>query len=282
MNLEQRKSMNSIFKVLCQCVTALAVVLLLVLLFHILKEGWQWLSADFLTNFPSRKPSRAGVKSALFGSIWLIGVTASFAVPFGVFTAIYLEEYAPKNRLTRLIRINISNLAGMPSIVYGLIGLAIFVRFLGFDRSLLSGGLTLGLLVLPIVVIASQEAIRAVPRAIREGAYALGARKWQVIFLQVLPASIPGIMTGGILALSRAMGETAPLIIVGAVTYAAFVPESLSDPFSALPMQIYNWASRPQESFHGLAAAGIIVLLILLFAMNAGAVYIRHKYQKYK
>ena len=282
MKLAYRKSRDRLFKGLCLLVTLSSIVLLTVLLYHLVKEGWSWVSKDFLTNFPSRRPTQAGVKAAIWGSFWLIGITGLFAVPIGVATAIFLEEYAKHGKLKKWISINIGNLAGMPSIVYGLVGLAIFVRFFNFDRSLLAGGLTLGLLVLPIIVIASQESLKAVPRSIREGAYALGARKWQVVFMQVLPAAIPGIMTGVILSISRALGETAPLIVIGAVAYAAFTPESPMDPFSALPMQIYNWASRPQESFHGLAAAGILVLLVMLFFMNAGAVYIREKYQKYK
>lgn len=279
---ERRHLKNKIFKNICVAITVFSILILIVLLYHIMSAGFSWLSWDFLTNYQSRKPHLAGIKSALFGTLWLISITAAFAIPMGVATAIYLEEYAEDNTWNQWIKINIGNLAGMPSIVYGLVGLTIFVRFLGFDRSLLAGGLTLGLLVLPVIVISSQESIRAVPRSIREAAFALGARKWQVVFMQVLPAAIPGIMTGIILSISRAMGESAPLILVGAVSYAAFVPKSVMDPFAALPMQIFNWASRPQESFHGLAAAGIIVLLLVLFVMNSGAIYIRQKFQKYK
>ena len=209
-------------------------------------------------------------------------LTALFSIPVGVATAICLEEYLPKNKWTYFLQINISNLAGMPSIIYGLLGLAIFVRFFAFDRSILSGSLTLALLILPVIIVASQGAIRAVPMTLREAAYALGVYKWQTLFGQVLPAALPGIMTGVILALSRAIGETAPLIIVGALSYVAFVPESMMDPFTVLPIQIYNWAGRPQEAFHELAAGGIIVLLGLLLSMNTVAVMIRNKFQRYR
>ena len=237
---------------------------------------------QFLDSFPSRKPERAGLKSALWGSVWLIGLTALISVPISIGSALYLEEYAPQNRWTRIIEINLANLAGMPSILYGLLGLAVFVRYFGLESSLWSGSLTLSLLVLPVVVIAAKGAIRSVPLSIREGAYALGARRWQVVFHHVLSSALPGIMTGVILALSRAMGESAPLIMVGALSYIAFLPEGPSDPFTALPVQIYNWAARPQDDFHGLAAGGIIVLLVLLLTLNAGAVFIRNKLQRYK
>ena len=277
-----RKRKEQIFIWLCRGATWLAVAVLLVLLFHVVREGWDWLDLQFLDNFPSRKPERAGIKSALWGSVWLIGMTALIAIPLGIASAIYLEEYAPKNGWIRILEINLANLAAMPSILYGLLGLAIFVRFFDLDRSLWAGSLTLALLVLPVIVIAAKGAIRSVPQSIREGAYALGARRWQVVFFQVLPCALPGIMTGIILALSRAMGETAPLIMVGALSYIAFLPEGPSDPFTALPVQIFNWAARPQEDFHGLAAAGIIVLLALLLTLNAGAVFIREKLQRYK
>ncbi|MGP0565444.1 MULTISPECIES: phosphate ABC transporter permease PstA [unclassified Nitrospina] len=279
---EKRKQRDRWFIRLCSAVTWMTVAVLGILLAHVVKEGFVWLDWDFLTSFPSRHPEEAGLKSALWGSIWLIGMTAAFAIPLGVATAVYLEEFAPKNRLLRIFEINIANLAGMPSILYGVLGLAIFVRFLGFDRSLWAGSMTMSLLVLPVIVIAAQGAIRAVPASIREGAFALGARRWQVVWWQVLPSALPGIMTGVILALSRAMGETAPMIMIGALSYVAFTPETPEDPFTALPVQIFNWAARPQAEFHGLAAAGIIVLLVLLLSMNAGAVFIREKLQRYK
>ncbi len=255
---------------------------LFILLYHVGQEGIGWLDKQFLDSFPSRFPEKAGIKSALWGSVWLIGMTATFSIPLGVATAVYLEEYAPRKIWVRAIEINIGNLAGMPSILYGLLGLAIFVRFMGLEDSLWSGSLTLSLLALPVIVIASQGALRAVPREIREGAYALGARRWQVVFGHVLPCALPGIMTGVILALSRSMGETAPLIMIGALSYVAFLPETPSDPFTALPVQIFNWAARPQANFHGLAAAGILVLLALLLTLNASAVFIREKLQRYK
>jgi phosphate transport system permease protein len=282
MNRPQRKRKEKLFIWTCRIATWAAVAVLFVLLFHVMREGIEWLDFQFLDSFPSRKPERAGLKSALWGSVWLIGLTAMISVPLSIGSALYLEEYAPQNRWTRIVEINLANLAGMPSILYGLLGLAVFVRYFGLESSLWSGSLTLSLLVLPVVVIAAKGAIRSVPQSIREGAYALGARRWQVVFHHVLPSALPGIMTGVILALSRAMGESAPLIMVGALSYIAFLPEGPSDPFTALPVQIYNWAARPQDDFHGLAAGGIIVLLVLLLTLNAGAVFIRNKLQRYK
>ena len=282
MNQSLRKKRATYFLWTCRGVTLLSIFILGVLLFHILSEGLAWLNVEFLNRFPSRFPEKAGIKSALFGSVWLISMTAFISVPVGVATAFYLEEYAPKNKLIRFFKINISNLAGMPSIVYGLLGLTIFVRFFDLDRSLWAGSLTLSLLILPVIIIAAGEAIRAVPDSIRFGAFALGARRWQVILGQLLPAALPGIMTGIILALSRAIGESAPLIMVGAFSYIAFIPEGPGDPFTALPIQIFNWAGRPQADFHGIAAAGIIVLLGVLFVMNFVAVLIRQKFQRYK
>ena len=282
MKRTQRKRKEKLFIWTCRIATWTAVVILFILLFHVMREGIEWLDFQFLDSFPSRKPERAGLKSALWGSVWLIGLTAMISVPLSIGSALYLEEYAPQNRWTRIVEINLANLAGMPSILYGLLGLAVFVRYFGLESSLWSGSLTLSLLVLPVVVIAAKGAIRSVPQSIREGAYALGARRWQVVFHHVLPSALPGIMTGVILALSRAMGESAPLIMVGALSYIAFLPEGPSDPFTALPVQIYNWAARPQDDFHGLAAGGIIVLLVLLLTLNAGAVFIRNKLQRYK
>ena len=266
----------------CRLATAVVIVILVILLGNIVLDGWSSLTSDFFSNFPSRRPSRAGIKAAIWGSCWIMFLTALFAIPVGVATAICLEEYLPKNKWTYFLQINISNLAGMPSIIYGLLGLAIFVRFFALGRSLLAGSLTLALLILPIIVVASQGAIKAVPMTLREAAYGLGTYKWQVLFGQVLPAALPGIMTGVILALSRAIGETAPLIVVGALSYVAFVPESMMDSFTVLPIQIYNWAGRPQEAFHTLASGGIIVLLGLLLSMNLVAVTVRNKFQRYK
>jgi len=271
---------NFLFTSVCFLATITCMVLLVVLIWNIILQGKNWLSWDFVDSFPSRFPHKAGIKSALYGSIWLIGLTALFSVPLGVGAAVYLEEYAPKSRWRKLIQLNISNLAGVPSIVYGILGLALFVRALALERSVLSGALTLTLVVLPIIILSSQEALRSVPDSIRRSAYALGATRWQTVWYQVLPASLPGIMTGVILSLSRALGEAAPLIAVGAMAYVPFVPESLSDEFTALPIQIFNWTSRPQEDFHHLAAAGILVLLVVLVSMNAIAIFVRHKYGK--
>lgn len=277
-----RKIKSYIFYFLCLISTLLCLVLLGVLLFHLFKEGMEYFSWDFLNNFPSRRASNAGVKPGLYGTFYLMILTALIAVPLGISTAIYLEEYAPKNKWVNLLQINISNLAGMPSIIYGLLGLSVFVRFFGFGRSILSGALTLALLILPVIIIASQGAIRSVPQALRDAGYALGGRKFHVVFTQVFPAALPGIMTGVILSLSRAIGEAAPLIVVGAVGYISYLPQSAMDGFTVLPIQIYNWASRPQEAFQGLASAAILVLLIGLFSLNFVAVYIREHFQRYK
>ena len=280
---EKRLKQDLIFRWTCRLVTFMALSVLLVLLSHIFSQGFKWLSMDFLTSYPSRFADQAGIKSAVWGSIWVISFTAIFSVPFGVATAFFLEEYSNSNsKFVRLLQINIANLAGMPSIIYGLLGLTLFARGIGLGGSVLTGSLTLSLLILPVIVIASQEAIKAVPNSIRYGAYAMGARKWQVILGQVLPAALPGIMTGVILSLSRAIGETAPLIIIGALSYVAFTPIGPFDDFTVLPVQIYNWAGRPQEEFHEIASAGIIVLLAVLFTMNLVAILIRQKFQKYR
>lgn len=279
----RRNFHDKLFKAVCFLLTLGAVGVLGILLAEIISTGAKWVNLGFVTNFPSRLPSRAGIGAGIVGSLWLMVIAAAFAIPTGILSAIFLEEYLPKkNRINFWLQINIGNLAGLPSIVYGLLGLAIFIRALGFNRSLWAGGLTLGLLVLPVIIISTQESIRAVPTNIRMAAYALGARRWQVTFMQVLPAAIPGVTTGVILALSRAIGETAPLIVIGALSYVSFFPQSPSDNFTALPIQIYNWSSRPQEEFHGLAAGGILVLLEILFALNLVAIIIRERRQRYK
>lgn len=259
--------------------TLFGIFFLAVLLGDVLVDAWNWLTIERLTNFPSRFPEKAGYLSGLAGSILTVGLTALFSFPLGVGAAIYLEEYAPKNRLTQIIEININNLAGVPSIIYGILGLALFVRALALERSVLAGALTLTLLVLPIVIISAREAIRAVPGSIREAAFALGATRWQVVWHQVLPAAFPGILTGTILAISRAMGETAPLIMIGALTYVAFLPYDLLDHFTVLPIQIFNYISLPQPEFHQVAAAGIVILLATLLTMNAVAIYLRNRYR---
>lgn len=278
--MKPRLTKNVIFKGLFFAATMFGLLVLAILLYRILTQGIGYLDWQFLQSLPSRKPEQAGVKTALIGSMWLMGVVAPVSLLIGVGTAIYLEEYAKKNRFTTFIQVNISNLAGVPSIVFGLLGLTLFVRALALGTSVLAAGLTMSLLVLPVIIVASQEAIRAVPKAMREASYAMGATKWQTIVRVVMPAAVPGILTGGILALSRAIGETAPLVVLGLPLFLAFLPKSVFDSFTVLPMQIYNWTGRPQEEFHALAAAGIIVLLVLLIGMNSIAVLIRNKFQK--
>lgn len=252
------------------------------LLVKILVDGLSGLSTDFIMNMPSAFAKKAGIQSAIVGTLWLAAICTIFVVPTGVAAAIYLEKYADRARwYNRVIELNIQNLAAVPSIVYGILGLAYLVRGpLGLGRSVLAGGLTLALLVLPVVVIAAREAIRAVPPSIQEGAMGLGATKWQAIWHQVLPSAIPGIATGSILALSRAIGETAPLIMVGAATYIAFNPEGLNSSFTALPLQIFNWLSNPQDDFKALAASAIIVLMIILLIFNSVAIIIRNRFER--
>ena len=258
----------------------LGLLTLLTLLIDVFGDGAGRLSGEFFTRLDSRLPTRAGVKPALVGSLWLMGLVALMSFPIGVGAAIYMEEFAPRNRFTSFIEINVANLAGVPSIVYGLLGLAVFVRFMHLGRSVLAGALTLTLLILPVIVVASREALRAVPDSITHGALAVGATQWQAVWRQLLPASLPGILTGMILGLSRAIGETAPLITLGALTYVNFVPAHPLDRFTALPIQIFNWVSRPQSAFQQVAAAGIIVLLGVLLVMNAVAVVLRNRYEK--
>jgi phosphate transport system permease protein len=259
--------------------TLLGLATLGVLLYDVFGDGLPRLSWSFLTSYPSRRAADAGIFPALVGSAYVIALTAAIAVPIGVAAAIHLEEYGGRGRVSRLIEINIANLAGVPSIIYGLLGLGLFVRVMGMGRSVLAGACTLGLLVLPVVILSTREALRAVPKSLREGSYALGATKWQTIWHQVLPAAFPGILTGLILALSRAIGETAPLITIGALTYVPFAPDSIWSPFTVLPIQIFNWVSRPQAAFAENAAAGIVVLLGLLLVMNATAITLRDRLQ---
>ena len=281
--IEGRRRKGRLFAIACGLLSLIGLAVLGILIVRVLWEGATWVTRAFLTSFPSvLAPETAGIKSALWGSIWLIAITVLSSVPMGVAAAVYLEEYAPHNRLTRFIHLNINNLAGVPSIVYGILGLTVFVRWCRFDRSVLAGALTLSLLVLPVIIIASREALIAVPQSIRLAAYALGATKWQTARSHVLPAALPGIMTGIILAVSRASGEAAPLIRIGALTYVAFVPQGPLDAFTALPIQIYAWSDQPQPEFHHLAAAGIIVLLGILFPMNAVAIGVRAWHQRKK
>lgn len=279
-NLRRRRRYASLFRGLCVTVTAVSILLLAVLLVHATRHGIRWLDGQFLTSFPSRFPERAGIKSALWGTVWLISLTALFSVVLGTAAAIYLEEYAKRSRVNAVIEVSIANLAGVPSIVYGMLGLTLFVRWLALGRSVLAGSLTMTLLILPVIIIAAREALRAVPDSLRQAAFAVGATRWQTIRHHVLPAALPGVLTGAILALSRAIGETAPLIMIGALTYVAFVPTGPTDAFTALPIQIFNWVSRPQPEFHDLAAAGIVVLLVVLLVMNGAAIAIRYRSQR--
>ena len=272
---------DSVFASLLFIATFVGVVALAVLLWTIYDRGWDRLAADpaaFFGNYVSRFPTRAGIKAAVYGSVWLMGVTALCSFPVGVGAAIYLQEFSPKNKLTTFIEANIANLAGVPSVVYGILGLGVFVQFLRLGHSVLAGGLTLAVMSLPLIIIAAREAISAVPESIRLGAYALGATKWQTVRHHVLPAALPGTLTGVILALSRAIGETAPLLVVGAAVTIFNTPNDLRDQFSALPVLIFNWTGRPQASFAEAAAAASIVLLALLLAMNAVAIFVRNRY----
>ena len=277
--LPLREAAATVAHVIFILAVLVGIVGLVILLAQVLIDGLPWVSKNLLFNYPSRHTEEAGLRAAIFGTLWLMGLTAAFTVPVGIGAAIYLEEYAPKNKLTLLIEVNISNLAGVPSIVYGLLGLALFVQWLALGRSVLAGALTMSLLILPIVIIACREAIRAVPATYREAAYALGATQWDVVRGVVVPAAFPGMLTGIILGMSRAVGETAPIIAISALVYLTFVPGSPMDRFTVLPIQIYNWVSRPQDDFRGLAAGGIVVLLVILLSMNALAIFLRNKYQ---
>jgi len=282
-NAQQRARFRrgNIFVALLGIAALLTFASLVTLLWTTAADGYSRLSWDLLTNMPTasaRRVNDAGLSSALWGTIWVIGLTAIIAFPVGTCAAVYLEEYGPKNRFTRLMQINIANLAGVPSIVYGLLGLGIFAEIFALGRSVITGALTMAILILPIIIIASREAIRSVPPSLREAGYGLGATKWQVTWSHVLPSALPGILTGTILALSRAIGESAPLIVAGAVPTLLFRPQGLESTYSALPVQIYDWISRPQKEFHELAAAGIIVLLLVLIVMNSAAIIIRQRF----
>jgi phosphate transport system permease protein len=269
------------FAFLCASCVVLSVGVLLLLLWQMVRFAWGWLDWDFLTSFDSQlSPENAGVLAALVGSVYLIGLTTIFSVPIGVGAAIYLEEYAPQSRWRTFVQTNIANLAGVPSIVYGILGLGLFVRGLRMGPGVLAGALTLTLVVLPIVILASQEALRAVPSTIRQASYALGATRWQTVWHQLLPAALPGILTGVILALSRALGEAAPLVAIGAAGFVMFLPAGINDKFTALPLQIYNWTENANVDFHHVAAAGIVVLLAVLIGMNAVAIVLRRRFGK--
>ncbi|MEU5858650.1 phosphate ABC transporter permease PstA [Nocardiopsis dassonvillei] len=271
-----------VFAVVLRACVVVAVLFLAVLIGYVLIEGWSRLDMRLLTNFASiRRPETAGAQAALWGTIWLIGLVTLFCLPTGVMAAIYLEEYAnPGAWYNRLLELNISNLAAVPSIVYGILGLGIIARMLGLGFTLVTGALTLSLLVLPVVIIASREAIRAVPSSLREASYGLGATRWQTVWRQVLPAAVPGIATGSILALSRAAGEAAPLLLLGGLTFVSFNPDGLLSQYTALPIQIYGWIAQSREEFQALASAGIVLMLVVILAMNSTAILIRNRYQR--
>ena len=275
-----RRNLARVFVLVCIAATLMGIVALAVLLVTIFIDGLGRLNWDFLNSYPSRFAERAGIKSALYGTVWMMAFTAIIAVPIGIGAAIYLEEFAPRNWLTKVIETNINNLAGVPSIIYGLLGLTIFVRVMDLGRVVLAGSLTMALLVMPIIIVAAREGLRAVPPSIREASLGLGATRLQTVWHQVLPPAIPSMLTGIILALSRAIGETAPLIAIGALTFVAFTPSGPLDRFTVLPIQIYNWVGRPQPAFAETAAAGIIVLLVVLLAMNAVAIGLRNYFER--
>lgn len=279
-NTQKNRLKDQGFKLVGIFCTFIGLVLLAIFLFQVLWMGLVRIDWSFLTNLPSRHPMESGIYTAWVGTLWIMGFTALFAVPLGIGAGLYLEEYQNKTWFARFLEINIANLAGVPSVIYGLLGLEIFVRILDFGNSILAGSLTLALLILPIIIVATREAVSAVPRSIRDASRALGASKWQTIWKQVLPSSIGGILTGVILAVSRAIGETAPLIVVGALAYVPFTPQGPMDQYTVLPIQIFNWVSRPQHEFVTNAAAGIIVLLGITFLMNGIAVFLRNKWQK--
>ncbi|MFN8556556.1 MAG: phosphate ABC transporter permease PstA [Dehalococcoidia bacterium] len=279
-NLAVRKLYGAIFTVVGIISIVIGLGMLVILVGDVLFRGSNWLSWGFFTSFDSRFPGRAGIKAAIAGTTYLMVFTLMFSLPLGVMSAVYLEEYAPESKLKSFIQINVANLAGVPSIIYGLLGLTIFVRTFGLGRSVLAGAMTMSLLVLPTIVVATQEALRAVPSSLRDASYGVGATRWQTIWHHVLPYAFPGILTGNILAASRAIGETAPLITIGALTFVPFVPQNPLDRFTVLPIQIFNWTSKPQAEFHDLAAAGIIVLLAILLSMNSVAILLRQRLRR--
>ena len=278
--VQWRRVKGSIWLTVFAAAVLLTISMLGLLLWSVIQPGWNWLSLHLITSMPSRNAENAGMNSGIWGSVWIVIGSAIFSLFIGVGTSIYLEEYAPRNWFTRFVQTNISNLAGVPSIVYGLLGLALFVEWLNFGRSILAGALTMGLLILPVVVIASQEAIRSVPLGLRQASYGLGATKWQTVRHHVLPSAFPGILTGVILSMSRAIGETAPLIVVGAASLVLTRPDGPTSGFTVMPVQIYNWSARPQKEFEHLSAAAILVLLIVLLSMNAFAIVLRQRLSK--
>ncbi len=275
-----KRRREKVFLVLAASALLFSLVILFALIIDAFLDGLPRLNIKFLTSFPSRRPEEAGILPAMVGSIYVTTLTILFAVPLGIGGAIYLEVYAPKNRVSSLIETSIATLGGVPSIIYGMLGLELFARALQLGRSLLTGALTLALLVLPIIIVAARESLRAIPQSLWEAALALGATRWQALRDQVLPVAFPGILTGIILTVSRAIGEAAPLIMIGALTYVAFLPDSILSPFTTLPIQIFNWVSRPQKAFHANAAAGIIVLLAITLTLNALSIFLRSRLEK--
>jgi phosphate transport system permease protein len=281
-NTTGRHFKDRLFVVFGLLSTLLGLIALGALLYDIISDGAGRLSWQFLTSYTSRRAEAAGIYAAVVGTAFVISLTAAIAVPIGVAAAVYLEEYGGRGRLSRFIEINIANLAGVPSIIYGLLGLGLFVRAMAMGQSVLAGASTLALLVLPTVILSTREALRTVPSTLREGSYALGATKWQTVWHQVLPAAFPGILTGLILALSRAIGETAPLVTIGALTYVPFAPDSIWSAFTVLPIQIFAWVSRPQAAFAENAAGGILILIAVLLVMNGTAIAIRDRLQRHR
>lgn len=279
-SLRTNRLIDASFKYVGIFATLFGLIMLAIFILNILDDGLKRIDWQFLTNLPSRRAGKAGILTAWTGTAWIMVLTALIAIPLGVSAGIYLQEYGKKSKVASIVEVNISNLAGVPSIIYGLLGLEIFVRTLNMGSSLLAGASTLSLLILPVIIVATREALKAVPNSLREASFAMGATKWQTIWYQILPAASGGIVTGVILALSRAVGETAPLIVIGALAYVPFVPQSPMDEFTVLPMQIFNWVSRPQKEFLENGAAAIIVLLAITFCMNGIAIYFRNRWQK--
>jgi phosphate transport system permease protein len=279
-NTGVRRAKGYLFSALGILSILIGLGVLVTLILDVLVRGLPWLDLQFLTSFDSRFPERAGIKAALYGTAFMMFFTILISLPLGVMSAIYLEEYGADSRINRFIELNISNLAGVPSIIYGLLGLQVFVRWFALDRSVLAGSLTMALLVMPTIIVASREAIRAVPSSIRDASYAVGATRWQTVWHHVLPNAFPGVLTGNILAASRAIGETAPLITIGALTFVLFTPNNPMDTFTVLPIVLFNWVSKPQSEFHDIAAAGILVLLLVLLTMNSVAIILRARLRK--
>jgi phosphate transport system permease protein len=283
-SMSTRYVRDSAFTVLVTVAALIGIIVLVVLLVDVTRDGSSMLSLNFLTSFPSQIfPENGGIYPALIGSLWLLGLTTLISVPLGLGAAVYLEEYAQDTHINRIVEVNISNLAGVPSVIYGLLGLGIFVQVLApvtGGTSVLTGALTLSLLILPVIIVATREALRAIPASIREGGYALGATKWEVIRSHLLPMALPGALTGIILALSRAIGEAAPILVVGVSLYQTYVTTGPFDGYMALPTQIYDWISRPQQVFQDSAAAGIVVIMVVLLLANSIAIVVRNRYQK--